>query len=117
MKRFMVLALLLATPQCAFAHAMLLKSEPAVGDNVSPPPTELVLHFSEGVEPAFTTVIVTDGSGGQVQSGAPAVATGDQKILHVPLKPLAAGEYKVEWHATSVDTHKTNGHFGFSVKP
>jgi len=117
MRRLLVLALLLATPQFACAHAMLLKSEPAVGDSVSPPPTELVLHFSEGVEPAFSTVIVTDGSGAPVHSGVPSVAAGDQKTLHVPLKLLGAGDYKVEWHATSVDTHKTNGHFGFHVKP
>ena len=117
MKRFLLLAFLLGAPQFAHAHAMLLKSEPAVGDEVSPAPAELVLHFSEGVEPAFSTVVVTDASGAQVQSGAPKVFAEDRKTLHIGLTPLVAGDYKVEWHATSVDTHKTNGHFGFSVKP
>jgi methionine-rich copper-binding protein CopC len=38
-------------------------------------------------------------------------------VLAVPVKPLAAGVYTVLWHATSVDTHKTEGHFTFTVAP
>jgi methionine-rich copper-binding protein CopC len=33
----------------------------------------------------------------------------------VALKPLRAGVYKVIWHATAVDTHKTDGSFNFTV--
>jgi len=31
--------------------------------------------------------------------------------------PLPPGLYKVTWHAVSVDTHRTQGDFSFSVKP
>ena len=31
--------------------------------------------------------------------------------------PLAAGTYKVEWHAVSTDTHKTQGSYSFTVNP
>jgi len=35
----------------------------------------------------------------------------------VPLKtPLAAGDYQVNWHVLSVDGHKTQGSYRFSVK-
>ena len=37
--------------------------------------------------------------------------------LMVKLKPLSPGIYSVAWHVTSVDTHKTEGHFTFTVKP
>ncbi|MGA3399614.1 MAG: copper resistance protein CopC [Acetobacteraceae bacterium] len=30
---------------------------------------------------------------------------------------LPAGQYTVIWHVTSVDTHKTEGRFTFSVAP
>jgi methionine-rich copper-binding protein CopC len=32
-----------------------------------------------------------------------------------PAAPLAAGTYKVEWHAVSVDTHKSEGAYRFKV--
>ena len=32
-------------------------------------------------------------------------------------KPLAAGDYRVHWHAVAVDTHHTQGTFEFTVKP
>jgi len=37
--------------------------------------------------------------------------------LKVPLKPLPPGTYTVDWHALSVDTHTTQGHFTFEIKP
>ena len=41
---------------------------------------------------------------------------GDKKTLIVtPTVPLSAGEYKVEWHAVSVDTHKSEGAYQFKV--
>jgi len=111
------LALLLAllAPLPAFAHAQLLKAEPAVGAVVASAPTQLILHFSEGVEPAFTTVAVTSASGARMDDGAPHTAAHDNKTLLIGLKPLPSGDYRVEWHATSVDTHKTQGAFGFTV--
>jgi methionine-rich copper-binding protein CopC len=41
----------------------------------------------------------------------------DGRVLSVKLKTLAPGDYSVEWHVTSVDTHKTEGHFTFTVRP
>jgi len=41
----------------------------------------------------------------------------DPRQLSVPLKPMTPGTYTVEWHATSVDTHKTEGHFSFTLAP
>jgi len=105
----------LASP--ASAHALLRKAIPGVGSTVHAPPATVTLLFSEGVESAFSTIAVTDAAGARVDAGAPDTAPGDAKTLIVALKPLGAGVYTVEWHATSVDTHKTEGKFTFTVAP
>jgi methionine-rich copper-binding protein CopC len=102
--------------QGAFAHAFLDRASPAVGSDVSGSPPALNLTYTEPVEPLFSTVQVTDASGVRVDEGKP-VTQNDGRILSVKLKTLPPGEYHVEWHVTSVDTHKTEGHFTFTVKP
>ncbi|MDU1671067.1 MAG: copper resistance protein CopC [Bradyrhizobium sp.] len=38
-------------------------------------------------------------------------------MLVVPVKQeLSPGEYKVEWHAVSDDTHRVKGSYSFSVR-
>jgi methionine-rich copper-binding protein CopC len=39
----------------------------------------------------------------------------DRALLHVSLRHLGAGIYKVVWRVVSVDTHVTNGDFAFQV--
>ena len=114
--KYFLLTLALFAPLPAFAHAQLIKAEPAVGSVVTKAPMQVSLHFSEGVEPGFTTVVVTSASGARVDDGAPRTAPDDNRTLQIGLKPLAPGDYRVEWHATSVDTHKTQGAFGFTVR-
>jgi copper resistance protein C len=100
----------------AYAHAFLDRASPAVGSEVSSPPSMLTLTYTEPVEPLFSTVHVTDGSGTEVEQGKPSVKD-DGRTLVVALKKLSPGDYHVEWHVTSIDTHKTQGHFTFTVKP
>jgi methionine-rich copper-binding protein CopC len=102
--------------QSAFAHAFLDRASPAVGSEVSGSPPAILLTYTEPVEPLFSTIHVTDVNGGRVDEGTPA-AKDDGRILLVNLKTLPPGVYTVEWHVTSVDTHKTEGHFTFTVKP
>ena len=107
------LAGLLAAP--AFAHAFLERADPPVGSEVSTPPQQLVLTFTEGVEPLFTAVQLRDPSGGNVAIGKPHTEPGNDRKLLVPLPALGRGKYTVNWHATSVDTHKTEGSFQFTI--
>jgi len=102
--------------QAAFAHAFLDRASPAVGSEVSGSPPTLSLTYTEPVEPLFSTVQVADANGARVDDGKP-TPRDDGRILQVGLKPLSPGVYSVEWHVTSVDTHKTEGHFTFTVKP
>jgi hypothetical protein len=99
----------------ALAHAFLDHALPAVGATVAQAPTELTLWYTQALEMAFTGVEVTNASGQRVDTGQVALDPKDPQELHVPLKPLQPGEYKVTWHALSVDTHRTTGDFSFTV--
>jgi copper resistance protein C len=102
--------------RAACAHAFLDRASPAVGSQVSGSPPVLSLTYSEPVEPLFSTVRVTDASGARMDDGKPTSRDGGRGLL-VSLKKLPPGLYTVEWHVTSVDTHRTDGHFTFTVKP
>ena len=99
----------------AWAHAFLQTAEPAVGSSVQRPPTQVVIDFTEEVEPRFSTFTVQDSHGMRVDKADPHLA-GDAAHLAVSLKPLAPGDYTVVWHATATDTHKTQGKFTFTVQ-
>jgi len=101
----------LATP--AFGHAHLSKSTPAAGATV-PPPAEIVLSFTEPLEPAFSTIELRDSMGKRIETGKAQVK---DDVMRLPLKPLPAGRYTVNWRVLSVDTHKSQGNFAFTVKP
>ena len=47
----------------AWAHAELKQASPAVDGTVQTAPTEVMLKFSERLEPAFTAVIVRNAVG------------------------------------------------------
>ncbi len=105
-------AALLSQP--AFAHAFLDGAVPRVGSEIPSSPTDVTLHFTQGIEPDFSRIQVQDPSGGDVTAG-PAHIAGDPTHFAVPVKKLAPGIYTVIWHVTSVDTHKTQGKFHFTV--
>lgn len=100
-----------------FAHAHLKGSNPVANSSVVAP-NELRLMFSEGVEAAFTQVTISkDGAPLEVKSLATEGADKKTLIVTPAATPLRAGEYKVEWHAVSVDTHKSEGSYSFKVSP
>jgi hypothetical protein len=96
----------------AQAHAFLDHASPLVGSTVATAPHEVALTFTQNLEPAFSTVEVTDGSGARVDQGKAQVSG---NTMRVGLKASSPGTYKVHWHALSVDTHTTQGSFSFHV--
>ncbi len=99
----------------AFAHAFMTRAQPPVGSELHASPPAVIISFTEAVEPAFSTIEV-DGPGGKVATGVPtSLADGQQLSVSVP--KLGPGTYTVIWHATSVDTHKTEGKFSFTMMP
>jgi methionine-rich copper-binding protein CopC len=96
----------------ARAHAFLDHASPLVGSTVASAPREVTLSFTQNLEAAFSSVTVTDASGGRVDQGKPQVSG---STMSVALKSIGPGTYHVHWHVLSVDTHKTEGNFTFHV--
>ena len=105
--------LVLFLAEAARAHAFLDHAEPRVGSSVASAPRQLSLWFTQNLEPAFSTVEVQNSAGGRVDVGKPRI--GPANVMRVGLRPLPPGTYKVLWHALSVDTHTTTGHFTFTI--
>lgn len=109
-----VLMASLASISNAFAHAHLKSETPAANSSASGL-KDLRLSFSEGVEAKLTQVTVTD-DGKPVAIKSIETDPSDKKLLIVtPEQPLKPGAYKVEWHAVSVDTHKSEGNYEFKI--
>jgi len=107
-----LLAFLVST--AANAHAFLDHAEPRVGSTVSAAPKEVVLFFSQNLEPAFSTIEVSDASGARVDHGKAKVSA---TTMRVGVKQLPPGTYRVRWQVLSTDTHTTEGSFTFQVGP
>ena len=99
----------------ARAHAFLDHASPTVGSAVPAAPAAVTLWFTQDIEPAFSTVTVTNVTGQRVDLGNAAVPQGEPAALQVGLTPLPPGTYTVSWHVVSVDTHPTQGSFTFDV--
>ena len=108
--------LLLALQPHARAHAFLDHAEPKVGSTVSNSPAEIKIWFTQNLEPAFSTLEVRDAQGQEVDKKDAHLDDKDRSLFLISLPPLSAGTYTVIWHAVSVDTHKTQGRFEFTVK-
>ena len=102
---------LLFSGASAHAHAFLDHANPRVGSTVRTAPREVTLSFTQKLEPSFSSAQVTDASGARVDQGAQVSGM----TIHVPVRTLSPGTYRVRWHVLSVDTHKTEGSFTFRV--
>ncbi|WP_238006362.1 copper resistance protein CopC [Dactylosporangium sp. AC04546] len=105
-------ALVLLVPaQPAWAHAKLLKSDPADGATVTAPVAAVTFTFNEMVKQQFSTVVVTGVDGASYSDGAPKSV---DKTLTQPVKALPAGVVRVAWRTVSVDGHPIEGQFTFT---
>ena len=99
----------------AYAHPELQSAEPAAGvATVSP--KRITIRFNETVIAEFSGVELRDQSGKAIATGKSEADPANKKLLVAPVKEqLAPGDYKVEWHAVSDDTHRVKGSYSFSV--
>jgi len=98
----------------ASAHAALVSSSPAADALLQEAPTQVVLTFTEGVNPVADKVRVIAPNGRRVDRGE-ARASGAQLI--VPLDTISqVGTYLVTFRVISADSHPVGGAFAFSYK-
>ena len=109
-----VLAPLLCAPHPpASAHAYPIIVSPPDGAAIKESPREVRIQFTEGVEIAFSQITVKGVKGEVVSQGKLRQLAED--TVAIDLKPLAPGNYTVEWQVLSVDTHVTEGTLRFTL--
>jgi len=106
-------ALLLATAAPAWAHNQLESTVPADGAALDAPPAAVVLTFDQPVIALGTQVVVLAPDGTPVSAGEPRLV--DDDVTQDLAGELPAGEYRVEWRATSADGHPVSGELGFTA--
>jgi methionine-rich copper-binding protein CopC len=100
----------------ASAHPEFQSAEPTAGAATTASPKQIRITFNENVIPKLSGVEVKDQTGKTIATGKAATDPGNKKMLVVPVsEQLPPGDYKVEWHAVSDDTHRVKGSFSFSV--
>lgn len=112
-----IIALVTATlfSGAAFAHPEMQSAEPPAGKS-SASPKQIRILFNESVIPQFSGIELKDQVGKAIATGKASVDPTNKKMMIVPLKDqLEPGDYKVDWHAVSDDTHKVKGSYTFSV--
>jgi methionine-rich copper-binding protein CopC len=116
-KRLVIIfAFLDCLPGVIWAHAFLDHADPRVGSTVAGSQKVVKIWFTQELEPAFSAIQVFDDAGIEVDKQDSHVDDSDKTLLIVSLPPLPVGLYHVSWHVVSVDTHRTEGKFKFTVK-
>ena len=111
-------AILLATPAAASAHAYLTHTSPLPNAVLASAPRRVALTYDEAVEPRFAIISVTDAAGHQLTTAPVSRSPSNPDTLFVPLKPhLPRGWYLIYWRAISVDGHPVQGAYTFAVGP
>lgn len=100
-------------PSGAHAHDQLVSSDPADGQVLTAPPTQVVLTFSSQVIDLSQDVQLTLPDG-QRRDGLDVVVGGSTVTATLP-DGLGGGEYGVQWRVVSGDGHPIEGSFRFTV--
>jgi len=112
----LAVALMLAAPGSALAHATLEGTSPQRGETVQEEPSTVAFRFSEPVEGNFGAVRVFDSEGERVDEGDAFHPNGEGQKLAVQLRPgLSDGSYTATYRAVSADGHVVSSGFVFSI--
>jgi copper transport protein len=104
-------SLLFASP--AAAHAELVNTTPANGEQLTKPPTEIQMTYTESVNLIDDGIRLVDNAGDTVRTPVPTV---DAQTVTWPMPAdLPEGSYVVTWRVVSADGHPIRGAFSFGV--
>ena len=106
----------LAMPANASAHAELDSVSPADKSTVQGSPTEIVMTFTQNLDPAKSSIRVVDPGGKVVVQGG-TVAAGSPRKMTLAVDPaLQPGAYTIRWTSfSSEDQEQARGTTSFTV--
>ncbi|WP_415401375.1 copper resistance CopC family protein [Tateyamaria sp. SN3-11] len=106
-------ALLLVWATSALAHSPLQATTPADGAAIAQAPSEIVLDFKGNIRLTRVTVAHADQPGADLDLGE---VSGFRAGYALPMAPMGAGTYVIEWRGLGDDGHPMNGAFSFTVE-
>lgn len=111
-----LLLLLGLMAQPLWAHATLVRAEPAANATLAQPPTEIRLWFTEPLEPTFSRIRLRDSRGTELVTARSQVDSADALQMYLQPGDLPNGLYTVVWQVVSAaDGHQTAGSFPFTI--
>lgn len=97
----------------AWAHAARIASDPAENAELAQAPARVSATFNEPMQAQFAAMTVIGPDSAQWSEGAPAV---DGAVISVGVRTGGpAGEYTVNYRATSADGHVVSGSWSYRV--
>ena len=106
----------LLVPARAWAHAHLVRSDPAAGSRLAFSPVAIRLWFSEQPELSMTFASLKDSLGKTFSlSPAERETSGQMGIAFHLLSALPAGRYTLSWRTAASDGHPSSGKIAFVV--
>jgi copper resistance protein C len=112
----MVIIANLALPLPAFAHAILVKSQPAADSTIAESPKQVDAWFNDKVGSEYKALAVINSAGKRVDNKDAAQETFDPSHLYTTVTDLPPDTYTVRYRVVSMDTHIVTGKFKFTIK-
>ncbi|HET7583027.1 MAG TPA: copper resistance CopC family protein [Candidatus Limnocylindria bacterium] len=109
----LLLTLLAAAP--AAAHAELVDASPPDGARLATVPDEVVLHFSDELDPADSSFTLTGPDGAAAGTGSVDLEVADRNVLRGRVSDVGTGTYRVDWVSVAADGHEERGTLSFTV--
>lgn len=101
-------------PRMAWAHAVLLSSDPAVNSSVSGPAVAVLLKYNSRIDIKHSTLTLLAPDGKIVKVNI--LSEPAPGSLSAKLTGLSKGAYVLRWQVLAADGHITRGKVPFQVK-
>lgn len=107
--------LLLAAPESARAHSLLVEASPAPNAALARPPARVALRFNNRIEKRLSRIDLVDARG--TARALTIEAGGAPDRLEAAAPPLEVGSWRLQWQVLSTDGHVVSGGFPFRITP
>jgi copper transport protein len=108
---------LIAAAAPAWAHAILISTDPPKDGVAAQSPAQLSLTFSENVEVSFGAIRVYTCAGRRITTGAPRHSDTSDHTVELSVPQLDPGVYLVAWRVISADAHPVAGTYALRIGP
>jgi methionine-rich copper-binding protein CopC len=112
MRYLLAAGLLLLAPKLAWAHAILIQSQPADQATIEPGERTLVLRYNSRIDHQLSRLTL-QGTNAQMVLALDPKSPADTLQAKTDLTP---GTYLIHWQVLATDGHMTRGDVRFTVK-